>query len=446
MKSILILNATIINENSQKISDIFVKDGRINQISNDLSHINADINIDATGKYIVPGMIDDQVHFREPGLTDKADIRSESLAAVIGGTTSFMDMPNNKPPIITNEGLDKKFEVAKNRSFANYSFYLGATNENIEEIKNTIKRACGIKVFMGASTGNMLVDDPKALEQIFIHAPKLIATHCESSPIIDKNFQIAKEKYGDNIPLEMHTQIRSRECCIESSSLAINLAKNFGSRLHVLHLTTRDELDFFSNNYVENKSITAEVCIHHMLYSEKDYARKKGFIKCNPSIKEEADRLALIDAVNNNVIDVIATDHAPHLISEKTADKYEDIPAGLPVIQHSFRALLEFYHNGIFSLEKIIEKVCHNPAICYDVKDRGFVREGYWADLVLIEFMGQGEIDETRVMHKCGWSAFSDVPFKTKVLKTIVSGIIAYDSESGEIPEQPFGLELEFND
>ena len=446
MKSILILNATIINENSQKISDIFVKDGRINQISNDLSHINADISIDATGKYIVPGMIDDQVHFREPGLTDKADIRSESLAAVIGGTTSFMDMPNNKPPIITNEGLDKKFEVAKNRSFANYSFYLGATNENIEEIKNTIKRACGIKVFMGASTGNMLVDDPKALEQIFIHAPKLIATHCESSPIIDKNFQIAKEKYGDNIPLEMHTQIRSRECCIESSSLAINLAKNFGSCLHVLHLTTRDELDFFSNNYVENKSITAEVCIHHMLYSEKDYARKKGFIKCNPSIKEEADRLALIDAVNNNVIDVIATDHAPHLISEKTADKYEDIPAGLPVIQHSFRALLEFYHNGIFSLEKIIEKVCHNPAICYDVKDRGFVREGYWADLVLIEFMGQGEIDETRVMHKCGWSAFSDVPFKTKVLKTIVSGNIAYDSESGEIPEQPFGLELEFND
>ena len=446
MKSILILNATIINENSQKISDIFVKDGRINQISNDLSHINADISIDATGKYIVPGMIDDQVHFREPGLTDKADIRSESLAAVIGGTTSFMDMPNNKPPIITNEGLDKKFEVAKNRSFANYSFYLGATNENIEEIKNTIKRACGIKVFMGASTGNMLVDDPKALEQIFIHAPKLIATHCESSPIIDKNFQIAKEKYGDNIPLEMHTQIRSRECCIESSSLAINLAKNFGSRLHVLHLTTRDELDFFSNNYVENKSITAEVCIHHMLYSEKDYARKKGFIKCNPSIKEEADRLALIDAVNNNVIDVIATDHAPHLISEKTADKYEDIPAGLPVIQHSFRALLEFYHNGIFSLEKIIEKVSHNPAICYDVKDRGFVREGYWADLVLIEFMGQGEIDETRVMHKCGWSAFSDVPFKTKVLKTIVSGNIAYDSESGEIPEQPFGLELEFND
>ncbi len=446
MKSILISNATIINENSQKISDIFVKDGRINQISNDLSHINADINIDAAGKYVVPGMIDDQVHFREPGLTDKADIRSESLAAVIGGTTSFMDMPNNKPPIITNEGLEKKFEVAKNRSFANDSFYLGATNENIEEIKNTIKRACGIKVFMGASTGNMLVDDPKALEQIFIHAPKLIATHCESSPIIDKNFQIAKEKYGDNIPLEMHTQIRSRECCIESSSLAINLAKNFGSRLHVLHLTTRDELDFFSNNYVENKSITAEVCIHHMLYSEKDYARKKGFIKCNPSIKEEADRLALIDAVNNNVIDVIATDHAPHLISEKTADKYEDIPAGLPVIQHSFRALLEFYHNGIFSLEKIIEKVCHNPAICYDVKDRGFVREGYWADLVLIEFMGQGEIDETRVMHKCGWSAFSDVPFKTKVLKTIVSGNIAYDSESGEIPEQPFGLELEFND
>ena len=444
MKSILITNATIINENTQKISDIYVKNGRIEQISDNLSHIKADIEIDASNKYLIPGMIDDQVHFREPGLTDKADIRSESLAAVIGGTTTYMDMPNNKPPIITNEGLEKKFKVAENRSFANYSFYLGATNENIDEIKNVSKRACGVKVFMGASTGNMLVDNLESLEKIFIHSPKLIATHCESSPIIDKNFKAAKEKFGDNIPIEMHSEIRSRECCIESSSLAINLAKNFGSRLHVLHLTTRDELNFFSDNYIENKSITAEVCIHHMLYSEKDYKLKKGFIKCNPSIKEEKDRLALIDAVNNNVIDVIATDHAPHLISEKTAEKYEDIPAGLPIIQHSYRALLEFYHNGIFSLEKIIEKVCHNPAICYNVKDRGFIREGYWADLVLVEFLDKGEMDSTTIMHKCGWSAFSDVPFKTKILKTIVSGNIAYDAENGKIPEHPFGIELDF--
>jgi dihydroorotase len=444
MKSILITNATIINENTRKISDIFVKNGRIDQISDNLSHIKADITIDASGKYLIPGMIDDQVHFREPGLTDKADIRSESLAAVIGGTTTFMDMPNNKPPIITNDGLEKKFDIANNRSFANYSFYLGATNDNIEEIKNTSKRACGVKIFMGASTGNMLVDNLNSLEDIFLHCPKLIATHCESSPIIDRNLKAAKEKYGDDIPLEMHTEIRSRECCIESSTLAVNLAKNNGSRLHVLHLTTKDEIDFFSNSSnVAGKSITAEVCIHHMLYSKKDYATKKGFIKCNPSIKEESDRIALIEAVNNNNIDVIATDHAPHLISEKTG-KYEDIPAGLPVIQHSLRAVLELYHNGIFTLEKIIEKVCHNPAICYNVKERGFIREGYWADLVLLDFLDIGELDKMPMMHKCGWSAFSDVPFKTKVLTTIVSGNIAYKNE--EIPEQPFGAELEFND
>ena len=443
MKSILITNATIINENSRKISDIYIKNGRIDQISGNLTNIQADIVIDATGKYLIPGMIDDQVHFREPGLTDKADIRSESLAAVIGGTTTYMDMPNNKPPIITNEGLDRKFKIAENRSFANYSFYLGATNDNIEEIKNTSKRACGVKVFMGASTGNMLVDNLNSLEEIFIHSPKLIATHCESSPIIDRNFKIAKEKYGDNIPLEMHSEIRSRECCVESSTLAINLAKNFGSRLHVLHLTTKDEIDFFSNGNVENKSITAEVCIHHLLYSKEDYATKKGFIKCNPSIKNESDKLALIEAVKNNNIDVIATDHAPHLISEKSG-KYEDITAGLPVIQHSLRAVLQFYHNGIFSLEKIIEKICHNPAICYNLKDRGFIREGYWADLVLLDFLDVGELDEMPIMHKCGWSAFSDVPFKTKVLTTIVSGNIAYQL-GGEIPEQPYGIELEFN-
>ena len=250
-----------------------------------MSHIQADIVIDATNKYLIPGMIDDQVHFREPGLTDKADIKTESLAAVVGGTTTYMDMPNNKPPIVTNDGLDKKFEVAKNRSYANYSFYLGATNKNIDEIKNTSKRACGVKVFMGASTGNMLVDNMKSLEEIFLHSPKLIATHCENSPIINKNFEKAKEKYGENIPIELHAEIRSREACIASSSLAINLAKNFGSRLHVLHLTTKEEIDFFSDNYVQNKSITAEVCIHHLLYSKKDYASKAGFIKCNPSIK-----------------------------------------------------------------------------------------------------------------------------------------------------------------
>ncbi len=444
MKSILIINATIINENSQLISDIFIKNGRINQISKNLSHLKADEVIDATNMYLIPGMIDDQVHFREPGLTEKADIRSESLAAIIGGTTSFMDMPNNNPPIISNEGLDKKFKLAENRSYANYSFYLGATNENIKEIKNISKRACGVKIFMGASTGNMLVDNIDSLEKIFMLSPKLIATHCESSPIIDNNFKKAKEKYGNNIPIEMHAEIRSRECCIESSSLAINLAKNYGSRLHVLHLTTKEELKFFSNNYLENKYITGEVCIHHMLYSKKDYKSKKGFLKCNPSIKDESDRLALIDAINNNYIDVIATDHAPHLISEKTSNKYEDIPAGLPVIQHALRTIIEFYHENIFTLEKIVEKICHNPAICYNLKDRGFIREGYWADLVLLEFSKIGKTDEMPIYHKCGWSAFSDLKFRTKIITTIVSGNIAY--KLGEkISNQSFGQELEFN-
>ena len=443
MKSILITNATIINENTQKKSDIYIKNGRIEQISNNLSHIQADVVIDATNKYLIPGMIDDQVHFREPGLTDKADIKTESLAAVVGGTTTYMDMPNNKPPIVTNDGLDKKFEVAKNRSYANYSFYLGATNKNIDEIKNTSKRACGVKVFMGASTGNMLVDNIKSLEAIFLHSPKLIATHCENSPIINKNFEKAKEKYGENIPIELHAEIRSREACIESSSLAINLAKNFGSRLHVLHLTTKEEIDFFSNNYVQNKSITAEVCIHHLLYSKKDYASKAGFIKCNPSIKDEDDRLSLINAVNNNTIDVIATDHAPHLISEKTGI-YEEITAGLPVIQHSLRTLLEFYHTKTFSLEKIVEKTSHNPAICYNLKDRGFIREGYWADLVILEFLDTAIIDNMPILHKCGWSAFADLPFKTKVVTTIVSGHIAYELGE-EIPNKAIGMELEFN-
>ena len=443
MKSILIVNATIINENSRKIGDIFIKNGRIEQIADKLSHIQADTIIDATNKYVIPGMIDDQVHFREPGLTDKADIRSESLAGVIGGTTTYMDMPNNKPPIITNEGLDKKFQVAEDRSFANYSFYLGATNDNIEEIKNTSKRACGVKVFMGASTGNMLVDNLNSLEEIFIHCPKLIATHCESSPIIDKNLKAAKEKYGDDIPLEMHTEIRSRECCIESSTLAVNLARNFGSRLHVLHLTTKDEIDFFSNAAnVAGKSITAEVCIHHLWFSDQDYQEKGTHIKWNPAVKTAKDRDGLWEALLDDRIDVLATDHAPHTLEEKN-NVYTKAPSGGPLVQHAVTAILEKVKEGVISIEKAVEKMSHNPAKLFQIEKRGFIKEGYYADLVLIDTNKPQTVSKENLLYKCGWSPFEGTTFSSTITHTFVNGVLMYNQ--GVFNENTKGKRITFN-
>tara|TARA_B100000287_G_scaffold435617_1_gene504975 strand:- start:6383 stop:7711 length:1329 start_codon:yes stop_codon:yes gene_type:complete len=441
MKKILIVNGSVVNENMTEVLDILIVDGKIERIDKDLQSTTADIVIDASGKYIIPGMIDDQVHFRDPGQTNKGTMKSESIAAVVGGTTSFMDMPNNKPPFTKNSDLSKKFSIAENNSLANFSFYLGATNENIDEIKRLRDDACGVKVFMGSSTGNMLVDDLNTLENIFMHAPSLIATHCESSPIIDKNYEKYKEKYGEDIPIEYHPEIRSRESCYESSLLATNLAKKHNSRLHVLHLTTKDELSLFSLGDLKDKKITGEVCVHHLLYSDKDYEKKGTFIKCNPSIKTEDDRKSLVEAIKNDNLDVIATDHAPHLLSEKTG-KYIDIGSGLPYIQHALRGVLEFYHDEIFTLEKIVEKISHNPAICYSIKDRGFLREGYWADIVIFE-KHSPYLDEESIYHKCGWSAFSDINFRSKILYTIVSGNIVYDN--GNVDYSVFGKKLEFN-
>ena len=443
MYDIILKNCSIVNENQITESDIAIKNQRIDLISTSIDFKAKEI-IDLNGRFVIPGLIDDQVHFREPGLTHKGDIASESKAGLAGGVTSFFEMPNVNPTTTTNENLTKKFELASTRALSNYSFHLGASNTNIEEIKKVdINQASALKVFMGASFGEMLVDDIDALDDIFNYSPLIVVTHCEDQKTVKKNEEIYLNKYGEDLCAEHHHLIRDVDSCYLSSSLAVDLAKKYDSDLHIFHLTTEKEMELFTPGKVDGKKITAEVCVHHMYFNESRYADLGNQIKCNPSIKFESDRLALIDGVINNNIDVIATDHAPHLISEKTG-KYEDIPAGLPVIQHSLRACLEFYHNGIFSLEQIIEKICHNPAICYNVKERGFIREGYWADLVIMDFLKIGEIDEMPMMHKCGWSAFSDVPFKTKVNTTIVSGNIAYSD--GVIPEQPFGLELEFND
>jgi dihydroorotase len=443
MSSILILNAIAVNEGKTFETDIYISEGKIQQLGSNLSGMKAENVVDAAGKHVFPGMIDDQVHFREPGLTYKADIASESIAAIAGGTTSFMDMPNNEPPIITNEQLKNKYKLASGKAHANYAFYLGATNSNIEEIKNVdVNLACGVKVFMGSSTGNMLVDDPQALNQIFKESPILIATHCEDSPTIDKNLEEIKKEYGDNIPIELHPKIRSREACEKSSKLAVELAKKYNSRLHILHLTTHNEIDLFDHGSLEQKRITAEVCVHHLYFSDSDYAEKQGLIKCNPAIKTLKDREALIKAVKSGQIDIIATDHAPHTLEEKQG-KYENIGAGLPIIQHSFQALLELWKKGILPLETVIEKTSHAPAICFNIKERGFLREGYWADIVIVDTACSEKIERHNVLHKCGWSAFENFTFNTKIHTTIVSGKIAF--HDGKIQKNIFGMPLEFS-
>ena len=442
MKTILILNGRVINENQILEQDIFVKDGKINKIDNDLSSLSADIVIDASGKYVMPGMIDDQVHFREPGNLNKGSIKSEATAAVVGGVTSFFDMPNNNPPIVKNSQMDQKFSIAEQSSICNYAFYLGATNDNVEEIKNLRKDACGVKIFMGASTGNMLVDNLKTLEEIFIHSPALIATHCEDTPMINENLKKYQEKYGEDIPIEFHAEIGSREACIKSSSLATDLAKSFGSRLHVLHITTHDELKLFSNAEIDQKKITAEACIHHLLFHDADYKHYGSLIKCNPSIKYKKDMECLRDAVNSNIIDAIATDHAPHELSEKKGP-YAKITNGIPYIQYALRSLLELHHDGVFTLEKIIEKVCHGPAKCYGVIDRGYIREGYWADITIFEFQ-DAKKDPAEVLHKCGWSPMSETEYRTKIDSTIVSGNLSYSKGKLVNPEQS-GMKVEFS-
>jgi dihydroorotase len=430
MSSILIKNATIINEGKTFRSDLLIIDELITLIGfQDQANIPSGTRvIDATGLLLIPGVIDDQVHFRDPGLTYKGDIYTESRAAVAGGVTSFMDMPNTIPQTITIDILNEKYRIGSERSFANYSFYLGATNTNLEEVLNIDPESvCGIKLFMGSSTGNMLVDNETALKELFARTSLLIAAHCEDEPIIRKNSEIYRSKYGEDVPVKMHPQIRSREACFRSSSNAVNLAKEYNTRLHILHLSTADELKLFNNDLALNqKKITGEVCVHHLWFDESSYDELGTLIKWNPAIKTRFDRDALINGVNNNLIDIIATDHAPHTLAEKE-NSYFKAPSGGPLIQHSLVAMLELWHRKIFSIEKIVEMMCHNPAILFNIRNRGFIREGYQADLCLINPSSPWIVSKENILYKCGWSPFEGITFRSKVVQTIVNGTIVYD-------------------
>ncbi len=440
--TILILNARIVNEGAITPGDVLVRQGRIEAIGADLAARKADIHIDADGKVLMPGMIDDQVHFREPGLTHKGDIYSESRAALAGGITSFMEMPNTSPTTTSMAALEDKRQRAQQSAAANYAFYFGATNTNLEAVKTVDPRlTCGIKVFMGASTGNMLVDNPSVLEGIFSHAPVLVATHCEDTPTIMANKQTYRDQFGEDVPFDCHPEIRSREACLKSSSLAVDLARRLGTRLHVLHLTTADELALFSAESVEMKQITAEVCVHHLFFARPDYAARGARIKCNPAIKEESDRAALIQAVADGRIDVIATDHAPHTREEKDQG-YFKAPSGLPLVQHALPALMEHYHDGHFSLPLIVEKTSHAVARLFAIEDRGFIREGYWADLVLIDLDQAINISDQPVWSKCGWTPFEGLTLRSSIDTTIVSGQIAY--RNGRIRPDCKGRALTF--
>ncbi len=426
MASILIKSATIVNEGQQLTGDVLIKDGFIERIDPAIA-VPADREINAEGLHLLPGCIDDQVHFREPGLTHKADIYTESRAAVAGGITSFMEMPNTVPNTLTRELLEDKYRIAAQNSVANYSFYMGAGNDNLEEVLRTDPRnVCGIKVFMGSSTGNMLVDNEATLEGIFEKAPMLIATHCEDEDIIRHNLMQYKHRYGEQITPEMHPLIRSSEACYASSSIAVELARRYGSRLHILHISTAEETELFSNRLpLKDKRITAEACIHHLWFTDADYREKGNWIKWNPAVKAASDRDTVLQAVLNDHIDVIATDHAPHTIAEKM-QPYLQAPSGGPLVQDALRAMLELYHRGKITLEKIVEKMAHNPAICFQVAKRGFIREGYWADLVLVNLNRPSEVNRSGVLSKCGWSPFEGTIFTSSVESTIVSGRLAY--------------------
>ena len=425
-KRYLIKHAKMVNEGEQKEVDLLLSNGRIEQIAGEISGEKADEVLDASGQYLLPGLIDDQVHFREPGLTHKADIASESRAAVAGGVTSYMEMPNCKPPTIGLETLLEKRAIAEARSSANYAFYLGGTNDNLEAVKSIDPNLiCGVKVFMGSSTGNMLVDAPKILEGIFASSPTLIATHCEDTPTIKRNEALYREKYGENVPFDAHPIIRNEEACYLSSSMAVELAKKHGAHLHILHITTAKELELFEAGPIENKHITSEACVHHMYFDQGDYQKHGSNIKCNPAIKTAQDREAILRAIIDDRIDVIATDHAPHTIEEK-AQSYFSAPSGLPLVQHSLQTLLEHYHNGVFSLEKIVHKTSHAVAQRFKVKERGFIREGYWGDLVLVSLDTPYAVNKGNVLSKCGWSPFEGTTFRSSVTATFVSGQLAY--------------------
>ena len=446
MSTILIKNATIVNEGTISKKDLLIRDELISAIG--LSQnwkIPAETTIiDAAGVLLLPGVIDDQVHFREPGLIHKGSILSESRAAVAGGVTSFMDMPNTNPQTVSIETLNEKYRLGAENSLINYSFLIGATNNNLDEImKADPARVCGIKVFLGSSTGNMLVDNEKALHELFRRAHMPVSAHCEDEPTIRRNTDIQRKIYGDDIPVRLHPLIRSREACFISSSYAIALAKKYNTRLHIFHLSTADEMKLFSNEMpLSEKRITGEVCVHHLWFDDSDYETLGTRIKWNPAIKTKYDRQALIDGVNCDKIDVIATDHAPHTIEEKS-DNYLRAPSGGPLVQHSLIIMLELWHRKVISLEKIVEKMCHNPAILFNIKGRGFIREGYKADLCIVDPENKWTVSKENILYKCGWSPFEGTTFGSKVIKTIVNGTIVYDN--GLIKEDYRGQRLLFD-
>jgi len=444
MKTTLILNANIVNEGKVFEGDVLIKGKYIEKVGKNLSSLPADSVVDAKGKYLLPGAIDDQVHFREPGLTHKGNIYSESRAAVAGGITSFMEMPNTVPPTFTQQLLADKYAIASRSSLANYTFYIGASNDNLDEVMKTdLTRVCGLKIFMGSSTGNLLVDDPKVLEGFYSRFPAVIATHCEDEPTIRKNLEDFREKYGEEVPILSHPLIRSEEACYKSSSFAIDLARKHGTRLHILHISTAKETFLFDSGIpLEKKKITAEACVHHLWFDDADYKRLGMFLKWNPAVKTKKDQEAILKAVLEDRIDVIATDHAPHTLEEKK-NTYFKAPSGGPLVQHSLTAMLEFYHLGKISLEKIVQKMCHNPAILFEIDKRGYLREGYFADMVLVDMNSPWTVHKENVLAKCGWSPFEGTTFRSAVTHTFVSGHLAYSE--GKFDESILGDRLLFN-
>jgi dihydroorotase len=446
MSGIIIQNATIINEGRSFRGDLLIKDETISAIGSpgQLKIPKDARTIDATGLLLIPGIIDDQVHFREPGLTHKADIFSETRAAAAGGITSFMDMPNTIPQTVTLEALACKNKLGSEKSLINYSFYLGATNNNLREVlKADPSETCGIKLFMGSSTGNMLVDNETALQELFKRTTLIVAAHCEDESIIRKNSEIYLQKYGEDVPVNMHPIIRSREACFKSSSHAVNLAKEYNTRLHILHLSTADEMKLFTNEIpLKEKRITGEVCVHHLWFDDSDYDKLGARIKWNPAIKTRYDRDSLINGLKSGLTDIVATDHAPHT-SEEKSNSYFKCPSGGPLVQHSLVAMLELWHKKTFSLEMIVEKMCHNPAIIFNIRRRGFIREGYNADLCLVDPQNPWTVSSENILYKCGWSPFEGTTFSSKVIMTIVNGTVVYDN--GVFNEDFRGQKLMFN-
>ena len=443
MKNYIINNAKIVNEGIITEASICIENGRIAKIENHAIFKEGYTVIDAFGLYLLPGLIDDQVHFREPGLTHKGNIYSESKAAVAGGITSYMEMPNTQPSAVTIDLLEEKYKIGNTNSLANYSFFMGTTNNNLDELlRLDPKRVCGVKIFMGSSTGNMVVDNSTSLENIFKEVKLLIATHCEDDPMVKQNQQRFIEMYGDDLDIKSHHLIRSEEACYKSSSFAVDLAKKYNTRLHILHISTAKELSLFDNKIPsKDKRITAEACIHHLWFSNEDYATKGNFIKWNPAIKTPADRDAILQAVIDNRIDVIATDHAPHTFEEKSKS-YLEAPSGGPLVQHSLVALLEMYHQNKITLEKIVEKTSHTVADLFQIEKRGYIREGYHADLVLVNLNNPWQVNKSNILYHCGWSPFEGNYFKSKVVKTFVNGHLAYDN--GVFDESQKGMRLAF--